>query len=60
MLGHIGEIWEFIPSLHPQGYMYDTIGNVTMEILPQEPDHIGETTLDVEHIMDVEMYEVDV
>lgn len=60
MLGHASEIWEFIPSLHPQGYTYDTIGSVTVEVLPQELDHIGETTWDVEHMMDVEMYEANV
>jgi hypothetical protein len=31
-----------------------------MEVLPQEPDHIGETTWDVENMMDVEMYEASV
>jgi len=57
--GHAGENGEYVEGPHPQGYIYDSNGNVTVGVLPREPVPGEETTWDVEHVLDTTSYEND-
>ena len=59
MGGHAGDTGNYVQHAHPQGYIYDSNGNVTVGVLPREPVPGEATTWDVEHMLDVERFEVD-
>ena len=54
--GYGGDIGEFIKGPHPQGYMYDTDGHVTVGILPYDPVLGKTTTWGIEHMLDVQNF----
>lgn len=59
MGGHAGDTGEFVLGPHPQGYIFDSNGNVTVGVLPRDPVPGEATTWDMEHVLDVQRFEVD-
>ena len=54
-----GDTREFVKGPHPQGYIYDSNGNVIVGLLPQGPIPCETMTWDMEHMLDVQNFQHD-